>query len=61
MTKINRQTMIYKTLRRKLSIEQHEPHKIKRKEGKAVSAPLVAPVVYGYENRVGHRYKFKSI
>jgi hypothetical protein len=39
--------MIYKTLHRKLKIEQHEPHKLRYSwtEGLAIPAPLVTPVV----------------
>jgi hypothetical protein len=36
--------MIYKTLHRKLKIEQHEPHSGVQ-EGLDVPAPLVTPVV----------------
>ena len=38
--------MIYKTIHRKLKIEQHEPH-LKHGEGKGKQnpAPLVSPVV----------------
>ena len=45
------QTMSYKTLHRKIKIEQQEPHKKKgvnlvALERQAVSAPLVTPVVF---------------
>jgi hypothetical protein len=46
------QTMIYKTLDRKLKIEQHKHHKISgegrdpcAQRGQAVPSPIVAPVV----------------
>ena len=39
------QTTVYKTLHRRLKIEQHEPHKnADAPEGYAVPAPLVASV-----------------
>ncbi len=46
----NRQTMIYKTVHRKLKIEQHESHLKPRgnagaPEGLAVPVPHVTPVV----------------
>ena len=50
LAKGERQTMIYETLHRKLTIEQHEPHKKPREnsgapEGLSIPVALMEPIV----------------